>query len=387
MNLIDILILAWLIATALRGYSIGLLRQLLSFGGFVLGLAAGGWLAPFVLQHSQGAPRLLIAFGLALLIAAMLAGVGDGIGLRLQSRLKLPLAHYANAALGVVIGAVFVLVSSWLIASALTRLPFADISLAIERSAIIRVMNRVLPSAPGVDRLGRLITPYGLPDVFVGPEPEVDPAGPPSTPEVEAAAAAARGSTVRIEGFACGGISTGSGYVAAPTYVVTNAHVVAGVREPIVFNQGIRQRAAIVWFDPQLDFAVLRTEAALPGTPLPLAAEVQRRGTSVAVVGYPGGGPLKVSPSVVLRSQLALGRDIYGSSLSTRQVYVLQSDIAQGNSGGPVVTAEGRVAGVVFGKAVTRQGIGYAITAQDFADELGEALGRTAAVSSGPCMQ
>ena len=387
MNLIDIIIVIWLVSAVLRGYAVGLIRQALSFLGFFIGLALGGWLVPHVLDGFEGPSSLPIALIMILLIAAVFAGTGEGVGLRLQKLLKVRIAHMANAILGAVIGVIFVLFFSWFIATTAARLPLAGLSLAFERSAIVQLMDKVLPAAPDLtERLGQLLTPYGFPDVFIGEEPVLDPAGPPSTPEVEAAVRLASGSTVRIEGFACGGISTGSGYVAAPKYVVTNAHVVAGVTRPIVFNQDQRQRGMVVWLDPALDLAVIRTEGPLPGAPLELRTDVQERGTSVAVLGYPGGGPFHVSPGVVLRSQLAIGRDIYGQSLSSREIYVMQTEVAPGNSGGPVVTADGKVAGVVFGEAVARDGFGYAITARAIAESLGTALVRSTPVSSGGCM-
>lgn len=386
MNLIDLIIVVWLVLAALRGYAIGLLRQGLSFGGFIAGLLAGALLAPYLSQSFDGIARLLVAVAVALVFAAVLSGTGDGVALRLQTKIKLGLAHRVNAIFGTVISILFVLLASWLIASTMTRLPLAGLSLAIERSAVIQLMNKLLPSPPVItDQLSKLITPYGFPEVFVGQEPSQDPAGPPATADVEAAAAKAAGSTVRIEGFACGNVVTGSGFVAAPTYVVTNAHVVAGVRKPIVLNQDQRQVADVVWFDSKLDLAVLRTNGQLPGPPLPLADTPLPRGTSVAVLGYPGGGPLVVSPAVVLRSQLAVGRDIYGTSISSRPIYALQTVIQQGNSGGPVVTADGRVAGVIFGQAVNGNA-GYALTATGIADDLQAALARSAPVGSGPCL-
>lgn len=386
MNFIDIVILAWLIAAALRGYTVGFIRHLLSFVGFLSGLIVGGWLAPYLLQLSDGLTGLGIAVITTLVLAAILAGTGDGLAMRLQAALKIRLAHLANSALGVFTGALFVLLSSWLLASALTRLPFASLSLMIERSAIVQTINKVLPTAPPIiDQLGQLAAPYGLPEISIGPEPAFDASLSPVGPEVAAAAAKAEGSTVRVEGFACGGIATGSGFITAPNYVVTNAHVVAGMTDPVLLNQGQRQRATTVWFDPNTDLAVLRTDRPLPGTPLTLAGETQPRGSSVAILGYPGGGSLRVSPGVILRSQLAVGRDIYGGSISSRQIYALQVDIEQGNSGGPVVLPDGRVAGVIFGKAVTHDGVGYALTSESVAADISEALTLTAPASNGRC--
>lgn len=387
MNLVDLVIMIWLVTAVLRGYAVGLIRQILAFAGFFAGLALAGWFVPQIVGGVEGTARLPFALFIIIAVAAVLAGAAEGFGVRLQRLLKLRIAHVANAVLGSVIGVIFVLFFSWLIATTAARLPLAGLSLAFERSVLVQLMTKHLPAAPNLtERLSGLLTPYGFPQVFVGPEPEFNSAGPPSTPEVEAAAAVARGSSARIEGFACGAISTGSGYVASPQYVVTNAHVVAGVSVPIVLNQDQRQRGTVVWFDPELDLAIIRTEQPLVGAPLQLDVSLKDRGTSVAVLGYPGGGPLRVSPGVVVRSQLALGRDIYGNALSSREIYVLQAIVAPGNSGGPVVTAEGRVAGVIFGEAVSRDGYGYAITARAIADALDAALARSKPVNSGPCM-
>jgi S1-C subfamily serine protease len=191
----------------------------------------------------------------------------------------------------------------------------------------------------------------------------------------------------RVEGYACGDITTGSGFVAAPQYVVTNAHVVAGVRDPILLVQGKRYASKVVLFDPNEDFAVLRTNTALPVVALALSSEKAVRGTSTAVLGFPGGGALRVSPGIVLRSQLAIGRDIYDRGLISREIYALQAKIEPGNSGGPVVLPDGRVAGVIFGEAVSRDGAGYALTSLEIADSLKAALTRSTAVSSGTCLE
>lgn len=388
MNLVDILILAWLVAAALRGYAAGLVRQVLSFGGLLLGLIIGSQVVPGVLPFVEGSSRLLLALSITVVLAGVLSGLGDRLALVLQDRVDLKPAHAFNAWFGVLSGVLFVVVSTWLVAAALTRLPFATVSLAVERSAIVQLLQRATPSAPDITgRIGALLQPYGLPDMFMGPEPGAVTAEAPATQEVEAAAARARGSTVRIESLACGGIVTGSGFIVAPTYVVTNAHVVAGSQQPVVLNLGQRQPATVVWFDEGLDFAVLRTAGQLPGAPLQLVKDLQPGGSGGAVLGFPGGGPLRVSPATVAGSQIALGRDIYGGSISSREIYTLRTDIAQGNSGGPFVMPDGRVAGLIFGESPNREGVGYAVTARAFADDLREALGRTSAASSGRCLR
>lgn len=386
MNLVDVIIIIGAIAAAVRGYKVGLLRQVLAFSGFTTGLLLGIWLAPFLLPQAA-ASRLLFALGLAVMLAAAVAAVAEVAAVLLQARIHVRVADMANRILGAGAGIIFVVIASWLLSAAILRLPVADVSLAVEKSTVAAVITRLLPTAPDIaSRLNELAGSYGYPEIYSDAEPPPDQAGPAVTPAVNAAAQQAQASTVRIESLACGGIITGSGFVAAPAYVVTNAHVVAGADRPVIMNQGRRQPADIVWFDASLDFAVLRTGDSLPGKPLALADRLQPRGTSGAVLGYPGGGPLTVSPSVVLRSQLAIGRDIYGRSLSSREIYALQTDVTQGNSGGPLVLPDGRVAGVIFGESVGRDGVGYALTSSAVADDLRTALTKKTAVDSGRCL-
>src|SRR5204863_3533277 len=103
-------------------------------------------------------------------------------------------------------------------------------------------------------------------------------------------------------------------------------------------------------FDPNLDLAVLHVPG-LAAPTLPMTSGVVGRGTQGAVLGYPGGGPLSTGPAAVLREETALGRDIYGQGLTTRDIYELQAVVRPGNSGGPVVNTQGTVIGVVFARS------------------------------------
>lgn len=383
----DLLILVWVILSIARGYRVGLLRQVFSFAGFLAGLLFASWLAPHVADNIAGsASSLIFVLLITLIIAAVGASLAELAAARLLAKIKLKHVHTANRGLGAVFSVIAVLISAWIIASALNRLPIAGLGLSLQRSIILTAVENVMPPAPAVmERLGRILSPHGFPRVFIGDEPYIDPAGPPATPEVEAAAAKAKASTVRIEGTGCGGVSVGSGFVAAPGYVVTNAHVIAGVRQPIIMDQVGRHKSAVVWFDPDIDMAVLRTDN-LSGPPLPLATKRAERGTSAAVLGYPGGGRLTVDPAVVLTARQAIGRDIYDSGVSTREIYAVQAFIEPGNSGGPLVLADGSVAGVMFGAAVSRQDLSYALTSQQIYDDVQTAITRTQPVSTGPCV-
>ena len=249
-------------------------------------------------------------------------------------------------------------------------------------------MDAILPTPPSLlAQVRQLFGGLGFPDVFTGiPPVPADPVEPPSQVQARAAVEAGARSTVRVVGEACEAIQEGSGFVVADGYVATNAHVVAGVTEPRVQSPGTADEDAVtVLFDPDLDLALLRVEQT-PGPPLPVATADIGRGDAGAVLGYPGGGPLDADRAAVLRAIEAVGRDIYGRGEVEREVLELQARVRPGNSGGPFVLSDGRVAGVVFAAATGSEDVGYAIAAPDLAGALRVGLGATVEVDTGPCL-
>lgn len=386
MNAVDLLAILWVLSAVIRGYYSGFIHQVLSLIGFILGLIIGSWVAPhLVTQIDSSLGRLLVTLLATLGIGFLLASVGESAATLLQAKIKPKLVHTFNAGFGMVFSALASLVLIWLLFSALSRLPLANIGIKIQESKTLQAIGRIMPTPSVMERFARIISPHGFPQIFIGTEPIVDPAGPPAGPDVEAAAAKAQDSTVKIEGYACGGVSVGSGFVAADGFVVTNAHVIAGVREPIVIHGSTRYRAEPVWFDPDLDFAVVRVSG-LNAPSLPLANAYVDRGRSAAVLGYPGGGRLTIDPAVVLGNRQAIGRDIYGRSLAARQIYEVQAGIDQGNSGGPLVMPDGSVAGVMFGKSLSNDNISYAINSMELTDDLQDATRENTSRNTGPCI-
>jgi len=209
----------------------------------------------------------------------------------------------------------------------------------------------------------------------------------PSQAQAKRAFEAAADSTVEILGQACGQIQEGTGFVVAPSYVVTNAHVVAGVDRPTIQTRGgTAQQATTVLFDPDVDLAVLRVQDT-PGPVLHLLGAQVDRGAKGAVLGYPGGGDLTGNAAAVRRPISATGRDIYGRGIVDREVYELQARVRPGNSGGPFVLVNGEVAGVVFAASTYQQGVGYAIASTEVTPDLNRALGRTQPVATGACVR
>jgi S1-C subfamily serine protease len=280
----------------------------------------------------------------------------------------------------------FTLLTVWLLAATFARSAGPSLATAIQTSRLLQALDRTLPPAPNV--LARVEGTLGLgriPRVFTGLEPTpAPPVTGPNAAAVNAAADAGRAATVKIEGLGCGGLLDGSGFVAGPGLVATNAHVVAGIDAPTVIDARGRHRATVVLFDPNLDFAVLRTSG-LAAAPLSLATTDQPRGTIGAALGYPGGGDLTVSPAAILAQRTAVGRNIYDAGLVRRDIYELQAVVRPGNSGGPLVAPDGTVIGVIFATSTSNGNIGYALTATEIIPDLGQA--RTAdPVSTGACL-
>ena len=258
----------------------------------------------------------------------------------------------------------------------------------IRGSAVVRTLDAALPQPPSLlAQVRRLFNRFGFPDVFSGIPPlPAEPVSPPTQEEARAAGEAAASSTVQVIGPACDVIQEGSGFVAAEGYVVTNAHVVAGMDDPEVRSAvGGSTDATTVLFDPDLDLAILSVPDA-PGPPLPLVTETPDRGAPGAVLGYPQGGPLDVRRAAVLRTIDALGPDIYGHGQVERLVLELQTLVRPGNSGGPFVLPDGRVAGIVFSVSSSDEDVGYAISATEVDDPLRSAIGLTTPVDTGPCI-
>ncbi|MFM8944246.1 MAG: MarP family serine protease, partial [Actinomycetota bacterium] len=288
---------------------------------------------------------------------------------------------------GAVVSVGALLVATWFLALNVVGGPWPQVSREIRGSAVVRALDDALPEPPSlVAEVRHFLDRYGFPDVFTGiPPAPADPVRPPTDAEVRDAFETAVAATVRVVGPACGRIQEGTGFVVAPGYVITNAHVVAGVRQPRIEHRGMEPREAIVVrFDPDLDLALLRVSGDLPEA-LTLAPSTVDRGAVGAAVGYPGGGPIRSVGAAVRRALDAVGRDIYDRGEVERSVYELQTALRPGNSGGPFVLTSGLVAGVVFAASSADEGIGYAISSTEVLPWLEVTLGRTVAVSTATC--
>ena len=309
---------------ALGGFRRGLVTGVFSLAGLVVGAIIGARLAPGLLGNSAARFQPLVALGGATLLAAVGQAFGVMGGRWLRRALTLsPLRALDNAG-GLVLGAITGLALCWAVGAALLYVPGqTELRRYAQESAILSTLNRELPPEKVMGVLSRIdaLATIAGPAVNV---PAPDPALL-TDPDVTIA----RESVVRVRGFACGLGIEGSGWVAAPGLVVTNAHVVAGIERPVIDQPGRPVLgSSVIVFDPKADVAVLR----VPGLRL-LALELgpTASGTAAALLGYPENGPYTATPVRVGRTQSLVGRDAYGSFPTMRRVTAVRGVIREGN--------------------------------------------------------
>ena len=388
--MIDFLIIIFLISAFFRGRDIGFIRQACSSVGFFGGLYIGSLLQPYTVHLAHTTPsRAAVAIATSVGSAVILLLVGEFCGVTLKRKtLQRPINAFDNT-LGAALSIITFLLTVWVGSSLVSGLPAPSVQQALGDSRIITKLNKSLPPAPDIiASLSRLVDPNGFPDVFIGGEPNRNRSSAtiPDLGSLQTAVSRDKAAVVRIEGQGCGGIVEGSGFIVAPGMVATNAHVVAGIKKPYIQDANGTHTASVIWFNPNLDFAVLRASN-LAGPVLPIKTAVATPGTAAAVLGYPGGGGFSAKPAAVSDSFVARGRNIYGRGVTNREIYELRADIIPGNSGGPVIAGDGSVIGVVFAQSTAYDHVGYALTAQQINSDLQQAVRRNAIVGTGSCAE
>ena len=392
-NIVDLAIIAIAVFAAVLGWRSGALPQVLGLAGAAAGVAAVVLLVPTAagaLDRFDPPVRAFLAFGGAFLVVAVAEAIGSTIGVGLRDRLGRGVANRLDAMLGAVFGIAQALVLAWLIGGLLATGPIPALAREAQRSFAVRTLLGALPPPSEVaGELGSLIDASGLPQVFSGLEPEPAPSVPiPGSAQAGRIAAAALGSVVRVDTQACGQVFTGTGFAVAPNFIVTNAHVVAGASGVAVTVDATGRRApgTVVFFDPELDLALVRTPD-LVFRPLRFAAATPGRGTVGTALGHPNGGALTVIPAAVSAEIRARGRDLYATRTVIRNILELRAPIEPGDSGGPFLLADGSVGGVVFAESRTDPGVGYALDPLAVATRVNPMLGRTAGVDTGACLR
>jgi S1-C subfamily serine protease len=346
-NVVDLIIAVFALALAVIGYERGLIASGLPLAGFVLGAAIGGRLGPALLAgggESPYAPLITVLGGLLLGATLAVAVEGFAEGLSIQFSRRAPAAMLDGIG-GAALLAALGLLLAWAFGAAALNSPGPgerDLRDALQSSRILTALNSILPPSGPLLNVLRHIDPtpavsgpnanVRAPDRAIADDPDVQRAG---------------DSVVKILGTACGLGIEGSGWVAGPGLVVTNAHVVAGEEDTTVtLRSGGTLDASPVHYEPGNDLAILRV-AGLGAPALRLAPQVQK-GAAGAVLGYPENGPLTISPARVGSTGEVISQDSYGRGPVRRRMTPFRGQVQSGNSGGPAVDAGGQVLTTVF---------------------------------------
>jgi S1-C subfamily serine protease len=377
---LDWIIVAFTLLMAVWGYMQGLVVGAMSLGGFIAGALLGSRVAPLLLSGGSRSPYApLFTLVGAVVVGGVLASLLEALGFQLRRRMGPRLGQLDGAA-GAVLVACFGLGLVWVAGAVALQTPGArHLRHDIQRSKILRALNDALP--PSGSLLNALARFDPLPSIN-GPAANVPP--PSSRIARDPDVAAAGRSVVRILGTACGLGVQGSGWIAGPGIVVTNAHVVAGEGDTTVQLRGVGPHfsATAIWFDSHNDIAVLRANALRDAPSLRLRTDAPV-GTSAAVLGFPENGPYDVEPARLGQTTEVITQDAYGRGPVRRAITSLRGLVRSGNSGGPVVDGAGRVVTTVFAATVGgAHRAGFGVPDSIVADALRQANGP---VSTGQC--
>ncbi|WP_249010109.1 MarP family serine protease [Conexibacter sp. DBS9H8] len=384
MSVADWVIVAFALLLALRGYSRGFIVSALALIGFGAGALIGTHVGPLILSRGAKSPYApIFSLGGALLLGGLVGTVSEGIGLRARRLLFIPGLKFLDGLAGAALSACLALATVWILGAILLQVDNSPgLRHQLAASRILRTLNEILPpSGPILNTLAR-----------IDPLPAVN--GPAASVSAPAAAIVnapgvirASPSVVKITGSACGLGVEGSGWVAGPGLVVTNAHVVAGENDTqVLVASGTTLPARAILFDPHNDIAILRVpDLKEPALRLDSHPTV---GLSAAILGFPEDGPFNRQPARLGDTEFTETQNAYGNGPVLRDITALRGLVRPGNSGGPIVDAAGQVVATVFAQItnnpVGRPG-GFAVPNRVVAVELARARRARHAVSTQAC--
>lgn len=390
MSVLDLVLLGAIALAVIGGYRLGLITRVVSWIGLAAGLALAVWLLPRFLDQLDTSNRglvLVLSIGLLLVGATLGQALGFVVGGRLTPSRRDGAFGVTDRVLGGVAGFAGVIIILWLIIPVFVSGP-SWLSAQTSNSLIARSVGNSLPPAPdAMQALRSVIGEGSFPEVFDALRPTPDLGSPPPATNLSPGlSAAVSRSVAKIEGPACSKLQDGSGFVAAPGLVATNAHVVAGERTTTVIrDDGRRFAGAVVAFDPARDLAIVRVDDFdRPALVISGAPVTSLDGVEGGVFGHPGGEPLRIAPFRVGRIITATGRDIYGTNRTERKVLELSASLRPGDSGSAVVNQQGQVVGIAFAIARDTADVAYALATSELQATLATVGPST--VSTGECL-
>ncbi len=393
--MLDLILLVVIAAFAVSGYRQGFIVGILSFFGFVGGALLGAEFGPSIARAIVGGQTQQDVVAVVLLVAFAVIGqfIASSIGSAMRSTVTWRSATVLDSVGGALVSVVSFLLIAWVVGSVLIGSPFPLVDQQVNNSLVLQTLDKTMPSPArtmfsdfrrllaGNSTYAEVFGRIGAERIFAIPAP--DPAVLNSPGYL-----AARGSVVRVQGIApsCSRSIEGSGFVISPDHVLTNAHVVAGVteRQTVTTASGHVFQATVVFYDPQVDVAVLY----VPGLDLPVLrfAGQASPGDEAVVAGYPLDSQYLQADAARIGGILdEPGPNIYQTSTVTRQIYEIRALVRSGNSGGPLLSPAGTVDGVVFAAVVGEPDTGFALTAAQVSADATAGERDTVPVSTQAC--
>ncbi len=393
--MLDLILLVVVAAFAVSGYRQGFIVGILSFFGFVGGALLGAEFGPSISRALVGGQTQQDVIAVVLLVSFAVIGqfIASSIGAAMRSTVTWHSATVLDSAGGSVVSAVSVLLIAWVVGSVLIQSPFPVVDTQVNNSLVLQTLDKFMPSPAKTmfsdfrrllasnSTYAQVFSGIGAERILAIPAPEA------SVVDAQGVLSAAN-SVVRVQGVApsCQRLIEGSGFVISPHHVLTNAHVVAGVtsHQTVTTRDRTNLSATVVYYDPQVDVAILYVPN-LNVTPLRFA-DAANPGDNAVVAGYPlDATSLNRVAARIGGIQNAQGPNIYQTSTVTRQIYEIRAVVKSGNSGGPLLSPQGTVDGVVFAAAVGESDTGFALTAAEVAADASAGEQLTSAVSTGAC--
>jgi S1-C subfamily serine protease len=389
--MVDVVLILLMLVFAISGYRQGFVVGAMSFAGFFSGALIGLQIGPLIgQQFADEALRVVVSlvaiFGLAVLGQA-LAG---WLGTRLRHAITSRGGQVADDIGGAAVSLVAVLLVAWLVAVPLGSSSLPWLARSVKNSALLHAINGVMPQQAQSlsNALRDTVDTRGFPNVFGDLTPTRVRDVPAPDPKLAGSqlVATSQRSVVKVLGNApsCSRRIEGSGVVYAPQHVMTNAHVVAGTRSIAVEVNGDRHDGRVVVYDPERDLAVIYVPG-LQAPVMPFASRDVATGSDAIVLGFPLDGPYNAQSARIRDVRKITGPDIYDSANVTREIYTIRALVRSGNSGGPLLSTNGVVLGIIFAAAADDQTTGFAITANEASSVAVAGRGRTQQTGTGAC--
>ena len=392
-HILDVILVVYLTMRAMAGWMRGAVVGVASLIGLVLGVWAGLWTSGIVADQffdenwtwlAAGAVRVCITLVIAEIIQGICVHIAQHIHRAFNSVGLGNVDRFGGSVLNVIATALVVTVA----ATALSPILPPSWTEAIDESSVITQTNRVIPdevNEAAARLVGRAADTF--PKVFADEAPSLPAPAPDdetvTTPGVRRAAQ----SIVKVRSLAprCDRASEGTGWVSSRHRVATNAHVVAGSNQVTVQvgGSGARLQARVVSYDPDMDLAVLAVPD-LHAPALTMASAV-KDGDPTVVAGFPLDGPYTLEAATVRGSIMARGENIYGTDTVVREILSLRGTVRPGNSGGPLLTTDGKVAGTIFARSTAQPQTGYALSNNQTRKFIRAGANDTTAAATGWC--